>query len=159
MEITTEQNLRMTNVLSFRGKVDKQALTEKRDEINALIKEFGAHAIHPAVTTSYGTEETEKGPLIDMEILVPLDRDVSTEIIRKQLPGYRFKPIFLLTNAARIHHTGGSSIEESIKELYNYIRVRNLRPITTLYNITINDPEDPKDLIVDLMMGIDPNIL
>ncbi|MBR4344387.1 MAG: hypothetical protein IKP88_17080 [Lachnospiraceae bacterium] len=159
MEITTEQNLQMKNVLSYRGNLNKEGLEAKRDEINALIKEFGAHAIHPAITTSHGIEQTDNGPIIDMEILVPLDRDVSTEVIRKKAPGYRFKPVFQLVNAVRIHHTGGTNIEDSIKELYKYISVRNMHPITTLYNITINDPEDPKDLIVDLMMGIDPNIL
>ena len=159
MEITEEMNLKMENVLSFRGKVDKNTLAEKRNEIDKLIKDFGAHAIHPAITTSFGVEQTANGPIIDMEILVPLDRDVSREILVKQIPGYRFKPEFLLANAVRIHHTGASSLEDSIKELYSYIQTRNLRPITTLYNITVNDPEDPKDLIVDLMIGIDPNKL
>jgi len=159
MEITKEINVEMKNVLSFRGKVDQKTLEEKRKEIEALIKEFGAHPIHPAVTTSYGAEQTDKGPIMDMEILVPLNRDVSHELLVKQIPGYRFMPIFRLTNAVKIHHVGDSNIEGSVKELAAYIRIRGLKPITTIYNFTINDPEDPKDLIVDLLVGIDPNIL
>ena len=160
MEITEDLNLQMKNVLSYRGKVDQKTLEEKRKEIEALIKEFGARAIHPAVTTSFGAEQTDKGPIMDMEILVPLDKDVSHEVLKKNLPGYRFKPLFLLTNAVRIHHTGETStIENSIKELYYHLKVRNMRPITTLYNITINDPDNPDDLVIDLMVGCDPNVL
>ena len=76
------------------------------------------------------------------------------------MPGYRFKPIFLLANAVRAHLVGNTdSLENSIKELYKYLQVRNLRPITTGYNIPQNDPDDPKDLIIDIMVGVDPNIL
>jgi len=160
MEIKENENLQMKNVLSFRGKVTQKILADKRQEIENLINEFGAHSIHPAITTSYTVEQTAEGPVIDMEVLIPLDKDVSHEVMVKNLPGYRFKPLFLLTNAIRLHHTGNSvPLEDSIKELYSYIKVRNLRPITSLYNITINDPDDPKDLIIDLMVGIDPNRL
>ena len=160
MEITTEQNLQMKNVLSVRGKFDQNSLMEKRKEIDDMMKKLGVHPIHPAVTTTFGVEQTEKGPLMDMEILVPVDRDISHELAMAKLPGYRFKPIFLLANAVRLHHVGNeASLENSIKELYQFIKVRNLRPITTGYNIPQNDPDDPKDLVLDIMVGVDPNIL
>ena len=160
MEIKTEENLQMKNVLSFRGKLDQKALMEKRQEIDDLMKKLGVHAIHPAITTTFGVEQTEKGPVMDMEILVPIDRDISHELAMAKLPGYRFKPVFLLANAVRLHHVGNeASLESSIRELYKFIQVRNLRPITTGYNIPQNDPEDPKDLVIDIMVGVDPNIL
>ena len=162
MEIKEEMTLQMKNVLSYRGKMDEATNLKKKDEIFNLITEFGAHMVHPPVQTVFGAEQTEKGTLLDMEILVPLDKDVSHEVLirQRQLPGYRFKPEFLLTNAVRLHHTGeDSSIEQSIKELYSYIKTRNLHPITSLYNCTLNDPDDPNKLIVDLIIGIDPNKL
>ena len=159
MEIKEEMNLQMKNVFSYRGKLTEKALAKKKVEIESLIKEFGAHPVHPAITTSYGADQNPAGPVIDMEVLIPLDKDVSHEVLVKNLPGYRFKPVFLLTNAVVLHHTGDANLEDSIKELYTYINARNMRPITTLYNITINDPDDPNDLVTDLMIGIDPNIL
>ena len=160
MEIISEQNLQMKNVLSFRGKMDQNALMEKRKEIDDLMKQLGVHPIHPAITTNFGKEETPNGPVMDMEILIPLDRDISHELAVLKLPGYRFKPLFLLANAVKLHHVGSAdSLENSIRELYRYIQVRNMRPITTGYNIPQNDPDDPKDLIMDIMVGVDPNIL
>ncbi len=160
MEIKEHQIFEMKNVLSFRGKITQQTLVDKRTEIDSLIKEFGARPIHPPVTTSFGVEQGSGEPLMDLEILIPLDKDVSHEVLVKKLPGYRFKPVFLLTNAVMLHNTGSDiSIEDSIKRLYSYISSRNMKPITTLYNITFNDPDDPKDLIVDLIIGIDPNKL
>jgi hypothetical protein len=115
MEIKTEENLQMKNVLSFRGKLDQKALMEKRQEIDDLMKKLGVHAIHPAITTTFGVEQTDKGPVMDMEILVPIDRDISHELAMAKLPGYRFKPLFLLANAVRLHHVGNeASLESSI---------------------------------------------
>ncbi len=160
MEITTEQNLQMKNVLSLRGKFDQNLLMEKRKELDDVMKKLNVHPIHPAITTTFGVEQTPKGTVMDMEILVPVDRDISHELAVLKMPGYRFKPLFLLANAVRAHHVGNTdSLENSIKELYKYLQVRNLRPITTGYNIPQNDPDDPKDLIIDIMVGVDPNIL
>ncbi|MCR5206797.1 MAG: AraC family transcriptional regulator [Lachnospiraceae bacterium] len=160
MEITTEQNLQMKNVLSYRGKVDQKLLMEKRKEIDDVMNRFGARPIHPAITSTFGIEKTENGPIMDLEILVPLDKDISHEIAMAKLPGYRFKPLFLLANAVRIRHEGSTeTMENSIRELYKFIQVRNLKPITTGYSIPMNDPDDPKDLIIDFMVGVDPNIL
>ena len=160
MVITTEQNLQMKNVLSYRGKVDQKLLMEKRKEIDDVMKRFGVRPIHPAITTTFGIEKTDKGPIMDMEILVPLDKDISHEIAMAKIPGFRFKPEFLLANAVKIRHEGNTdTIESSIRELYKFIQVRNLKPITTGYNIPMNDPDDPKDLIMDIMVGVDPNIL
>ena len=160
MEFKENQIFEMKNVLSFRGKITQKILIDKRTEIDKLIKEFGAHAVHPPVTASFGVDHSSGEPVMDLEILIPLDKDVSHEVLVKQIPGYRFKPLFRITNAVMLHNTGaGISIEESIKKLYSYISSRNMRPLTSLYNITFNDPDDPKDLIVDLIIGIDPNII
>ena len=150
----------MKNVLSYRGKVDQKLLMEKRKEIDDVMNRFGARPIHPAITSTFGIEKTENGPIMDLEILVPLDKDISHEIAMAKLPGYRFKPLFLLANAVRIRHEGSTeTMENSIRELYKFIQVRNLKPITTGYSIPMNDPDDPKDLIIDFMVGVDPNIL
>ena len=160
MEIKTGLTFQMKNVLAFRGKVTQATLNEKRKEMENLIKEFNAKPVHPAVTTTYGIEQTAEGPVMDMEVLIPLDKDVSHEILVKQLSEYRFKPQFLLTNALQVHHEAkDGKLEDSIKELYKYVQVHNLSPITNGYNIAFNDPDDPNDMIVDIMVGIDPNIL
>ena len=159
MEITTEQNVQMKNVLSFRAQLDQKGLESKRIEINNVMNRFGVRPIHPAVTANFGPVDTDQGRLIDMEILTPINKDISHEIAIAKIPGYRFKPEFLLTNAVRAHIEGAGLMEDAIKELYKFIQVRNLRPITALYTFFQNEPDDPKDLIIDLMIGVDPNIL
>ena len=73
MEITTKQNLQMKNVLSLRGKFDQNLLMEKRKELDDVMKKLNVHPIHPAITTTFGVEQTPKGTVMDMEILVPVD--------------------------------------------------------------------------------------
>lgn len=58
MEIKTGLTFQMKNVLAFRGKVTQETLNEKRKEMENLIKEFNAKPVHPAVTTTYGVEQT-----------------------------------------------------------------------------------------------------
>ena len=159
MEITENMKLEMKNVLSFRGSLTQKSLNEKIKEMEKLVKEFGAHALHPPITTSFGADKTAKEPSIDIEILVPLDKDVSHEVLVKALPGYRFKPVFTLTHAVKLHHVGNTPLEDSIKELYSYLKVRDLDPLTTLYSITMSTPDKPDETFTDLMVGINPNKL
>ena len=160
MEIKTDMNLQMKNVISFRGKFDQKGLIDKKQEIDDIIKQLGVHPIHSAITTTFGAVKTDEGQKMDMEILIPVDRDISHEVAMMKKEGLRFKPKFQLTNAVCIRHVGSEDkIGDSLKELKKFMEVRNMRPITTGYNIPQNDPEKPDEFIMDIMIGIDPNIL
>ena len=161
MEIKKDMmTLQMKNVLSFRGKLDQKGLNDKRQEMYDIIKQLGVHPIYPEITTNFGSEQTENGLLIDMEILIPLDKDISHEVAVMNKEGLRFKPKFQLVNAVCISHVGNKEkIEDCLKELNKYMKVRNMRPITNQYSVPRKNPENPDEIIMDILVGVDPNIL
>lgn len=134
-----QQILEMRNVLSYRAKMTQQELQAKSQEIEKLLQNSGAQRSAPAVTTTYSVEQGAGGTVMDIEFLVPLDREITAP------NGYVWKPHFLLTNALRIRHIGNpATLQNSINELNAYITERRLVPITTGYNVTVKEAKTPQ---------------
>ena len=152
-----QQILEMRNVLSYRTKMTQQELQAKSQEIEKLLQNSGAQRSAPAVTTTYSVEQGAGGTVMDIEFLVPLDREITAP------NGYVWKPHFLLTNALRIRHIGNpATLQNSINELNAYITERRLVPITTGYNVTVKEAKTPQELDnmeIDVYVGISPNLL
>lgn len=157
MNIQEHMTLEMHNVLSYRAKMTNQELQYKSQEIEKLLTETGAIKAGPAVTTTFSIEQGASGPVMDVELLLPLDRKITPPV------GYIWKPYFLLTNALMIQHIGNpSTLQNSINELNAYIIEHQLVPITTGYNVTVKEAKTPLELAsmeVDIYVGISPNLL
>lgn len=157
MNILEHQTLEMNNVLSFRAKMTQQELTLKSKEIEKLLADTGAQRNGPTATSTFSVAQGPQGPVMDIEILIPLDREI-------ELPaGYVWKPHFLLTNALMIKHVGNpAGLQSSIMALNTYITEHRLTPITTGYNVTVKEAKTPleiEEMEVDIYVGISPNIL
>lgn len=157
MEILKHQTLEMRNVLSYRSKMTQQELQSKAQEIEKLLSETGAMKVAPTVTTTFSVEQGLTGPVMDIEILLPLDREID-------LPtGYTWKPHFLLTNALMIRHIGNpATLQNSANELHAYIVANQMVPISSGYNVTVKEAKMPLEIDnmeVDIYIGISPNLL
>ncbi|SFX96332.1 AraC family transcriptional regulator [Ruminococcus sp. XPD3002] len=157
MNITENNTYEMTNVISYRGKVTQQQLSVIMNEINTIIQEKGASKTGPNVSATFAVEMEGGQPVMDVEILVPVDREIS-------LPsGYKFKPLFRLCDAVKIRHEGNPAmLQNSVNELMGYVRNNGLTPITPGYNVTIKEPTGPSDadgLIVDMYVGVTRSVL
>ena len=157
MEIKEQQVLEMKNLLSFRGKVTQQAFAAKSQEIEQILKAAGAEKAAPAVTTTFAVEQGPMGPVMDVEILLPLDKEIQAPA------GFTFKPHFLLTNAVMVRHVGHPSrMQESVNALNAYITEHQLVPITSGYNVTVKEAKTPLELDmmeVNIYVGVSPNLL
>ena len=157
MTITENETLEMKNVLSFRGKVTQQAFAAKSQEIELILKAAGAEKTAPVVTTTFAVEQGAVGPVMDVEILIPLDKEIQAPA------GYTFKHRFLLTNAVVMHHVGHpSKLQDSVNALNAYMQTNQLVPITSGYNVTVKEAKTPLELDqmeVDVYVGISPNLL
>lgn len=157
MEILEGQTLEMSNVLSYRAKMTQADLMQKSLEIEKVISDRQARHNGPTVTSTFSIESDTSDPVMDVEILVPLDRTI--------LPpsGYVWKPTFRLTNALMIRHIGHpSGLQATANELNRYIIEHKLIPITGGYNVTIRDAKAPQELDqmeVNIYVGISPNEL
>lgn len=166
MDILEKQEYRMRNVLAYRAKLSQLQIKEKGQELDKYIKGTGAVSTGLPVTATYAIENSSGGPKIDMELLIPLDRDISKEVSEgvKQNTldkGVRFLPEFILTNAVKIKHKGNPSrIQESLNVLNEYIAEKKLVPITVGYNVTVKQPKsmaEIDEMEIDTYVGINPN--
>lgn len=157
MEIEQNQQLIMENVLSFRGKVTQQQIQEEMIKIGEMMQKLGVKQGGPITTATYSVEEDEFGQVMDIEILVPLDRKVELPL------EYTFKPIIKLVNALCARHIGDPGLlSNTVNELNNYIIKNNKQVITATYNVTVKDAmrqEEIDDMIIDVYVGCNPCIL
>lgn len=157
MDILEHRTLEMHDLLSYRSKMTQQELVEKSKEIEEIIVRSGASKNGCTVTTTFSVEQGPNGPILDMEILVPLDREIPVP------QGYVWKPEFLLTNALMMKHIGNpAGLQESVQALNQFILDHGLVPISTGYNVTVREAKTPMELDsmeVDIYVGISPNKL
>lgn len=156
-EISEGNTLEMHNVISYRSKITQQQMTQVINEINDIISENKAVKTGIPVSATFSVDINSTQPLMDVEILVPLDKKISVPY------GYTFKPVFRLKNAVRVRHTGNPSLlQESADELMKYIAENQLMPVTSGYNVTVHEPEgnnDKDNFIMDIYVGVCDNIL
>lgn len=157
MGVSEHQTLEMRNVLSYRAKMTQPELQAKSLEIEKLLQSTGAKKAAPAATTTFSIEQGVGGSVMDIEILLPLDREIAPPA------GYVWKPHFLLTNALMIKHIGNpATLQNTINELNAYIMDHQLVPISTGYNVTVKEAKTPLEIDnmeVDIYVGVSPNLL
>ena len=106
---------------------------------------------------TYSVEQQDSVQLLDIEVLIPLDKPfVPPE-------GCVYKPEILITNALSTRHIGNpSGLQDTCNALLAYIQVQGMQPITCGYNVTVKEAKTVADLdemVVDVYIGISPNIL
>ncbi len=76
---------------------------------------------------------------------------------------YTFKPFFHIVNAVYTRHTGNpSTLQNKYNKILAFILQNNLQQIATGYNVQANDllpGMTPDDMIVNMYIGVSPNIL
>ncbi|MCL2044946.1 MAG: AraC family transcriptional regulator [Oscillospiraceae bacterium] len=157
MSIQENLEFRMTNVLSFRKKLTQAELQQETEHIGRFIEEGGYIKTGPTVSVTFSIEQQDGVQLLDIEILIPLDKPfVPPE-------GCVCKAEIHVTNAVSIRHIGNpSTLQDTCNLLMAYIQEHELQPITCAYNVTTKDANtiyDVEDMIVDVYIGISPNIL
>ena len=155
--ISERQELKLNNLISLRKKVTQQEIPIEMQKLSKFITEKGAQKSGPMITATFAIEQNNFGQVLDMEILVPLDKEI--EVTGE----YTFKKQFLLTNALKATHTGNPTLIQSTYNLINSHIIENkLQPITASYNVTVKDVMDPSkidELVIDIYVGVNPCIL
>lgn len=152
--IETNKELRLENVLSLRKKMTQTEINEEMVKIGNFFDANGIKKAGPIITTTYAIEENN---VLDMEILVPMDKVIN-------LPSeYILKPLFRLTNAVYSRHEGNPNLLQSVyNEMLAYIQRNGLQQITSGYNVTVKEmlPEmSVDDFVIDVYIGISENVL
>ena len=148
---------KMENVLSIRKKMTQQEIQKTLSDIGNVIATLGANKNGPLVTSTYAMEQTLTGSILDMEILVPLDKEVTV-----QAP-YIFKPLFHLKYAVHTRHEGNPQLlQNTLTQMMAYIQENKLTQITSVYSVNIKElkqGDSMNDMVTDLYIGVNPSVL
>lgn len=130
MSIIENQVLEFQNVLSFRGKITQQELENKPQEMGEIIIQNGATKIGPYLLATHGVEPGLLSLLLDVELLIPIDR------LFEPPEEYAILDFFCLNDALKITHKGPqTSIESTLNELSQYISGHHLVPTSPVYSV------------------------
>lgn len=155
--ITIEQgkSLRYEKVVSFRKKMVVSEINDQITRFVQKLKESGAQKSGPMISTTHVVEVIDNEQVLDIEFLVPIDREIEFET------PYKYKREFQLVNALYVRYIGNPmEIHGTINNLMTYISSRGMQNITSLYNVNISENEqDKNETIVDLYISINPNIV
>lgn len=148
---------KMENVLSLRKKMIQLEIQQGMKEIQALLQKNEVQKNGPVVTTTFAVEQNADQQVLDMEILVPLDKKMS-------LPEkYLYKKIFHLKNAIYARHEGNPAlIQNTLNKMIKYIQENKLQQITSVYNVNVKElkqGDSMDDMTMDLYIGVNPSIL
>ena len=117
MNIKENQELRMSNILSFRKRLSPADMPRETERIGRFIESGGYQKTGPTVTATFAVEQQDGAQILDVEVLVPLDKPFTPP------EGCTCKPEFLLTNAVTIRHTGNpAGLQETCNQLMAYIQ-------------------------------------
>jgi effector-binding domain-containing protein len=147
----------MKNVLAIRKKMGQQEIQQTLVGMGNIIKDLGANKSGTVVTTTYAVEQAVTGPMLDMEILVPLNKEVTVS------EPYIFKPLFHLKYAVYARHEGNPQLlQNTLNQMMAYIQENRLTQITSVYSVNIKElklGDSMNDMVTDLYIGVNPSIL
>lgn len=151
LEIKENQELNVTNLLSYRGKLKQTELENIGKEMESYIQCAGAKRVGNPITATYELEGDE----IDIELLMPVDNTINST------DKFDFKNQIKIVNAVVASYIGHPMrLQDACNQLNQYIMERRLQPITVGYNVTKKtDMLSPENTEIDVYVGISPNIL
>ena len=127
LEIKENQELNVTNVLSYRGKIKQAELENIGKEMESYIQNAGAKRLGNPITATYAVEGNE----LDIELLMPIDKSIDST------DKFAFKNYIKIINAVVASYKGRPiGLQEACNQLNQYIMEHKLQPITVGYNVT-----------------------
>lgn len=157
INIESGKELNLDNVLSLRKKMKQQDVSQALLDIGQFLDNNGVQKKGSIVTATFGLEQNESDTIVDIEILVPMNKyfELSSP--------YTFKKKFQLVNAVYARHKGNPDLlENTYSEIIAFISANHLQQITVGYNVTVNDLQPMQSLdefIVDVYIGMNPSTL
>jgi len=152
-EIEMGKELLLENLITFRGFVTQNEMSQVLEEIEEILQKNDLQRKETPVTVTYEMKEE----LIDIEILIPVEGDLSKINNDK----FRVKNKIRIVNAVVIHYIGNpNELQVAYNELNKYIFDNGLNVITAGYNVTKKVSSlDINNTEIEIYVGINPNIL
>ena len=152
MQFLEFQVLNGRNLLCCEAKFDPENLAKSMNEINELLTGQGARSRG----TTYLIFNSLKNQ--DMKVYVALDKEV-----KAVPPPFWIKEAVHMENAVKTRHEGDLfALNGSFHRVKQYLEERGLTPITPFcckVMSGLKSPNDTKNTIMDIYIGVNANIL
>lgn len=157
IKVNKDCEYKMEKVFSIREKMTQQEIQQTLSDMGNVINGLGANKNGSLVTTTFGIEQTPTGPVLDMEILIPLDKGITVQ------EPYILKPLFHLKYAVHARHEGNPQLlQNTLNQMMTYIQENKFSQITSVYSVNIKElkqGDSMDDMVTDLYIGVNPSIL
>jgi effector-binding domain-containing protein len=151
------KELRFKNVLSLRKKIAQNDINGEILKIGKYLNDNGLKKVGPVTTVTFAAEVIGSHPVLDIEILVPVDKVIEPSC------DYCFKNVFHLVNAVYLQHKGNPSLlQDTYNQLTAYIKDNKFQQITAAYNVNVKElqlGQSMDEMIVDVYIGVNPSLL
>lgn len=155
--IQSGKELKLENVLSLRKRMTQEEINTEMGKIGKLLQNNEIKKAGSIVTATFAIEENCGQPLMDMEILVPIDKKFDFPV------EYKFKPLFHIFDAVYARHEGNpATLQNTYNEILAFIQQNKLQQITAGYNVQVKDflPGMTDDeIVIDVYIGVSRNVL
>ena len=151
--IEENQSLVLQNVISFRKKLDQQTSTEVSKEIDEILANNNAKKNGCTVTITHNSIIKNGQQIIDLEMMIPLDKEISAPV------GFEFLSEFVLKDAFKVRIEGNpQQMQSAVESLAKYIKNKKLQPNTPLYVVTVKEAKtqfDIDSMVTDIYTGVE----
>src|SRR5690554_5884967 len=142
----------MENLLSLRKKLKQSEIVHEMQKIGEYFQKNKIKKVGPIVNTTFNIENVNGEQLLDVEILVPMNKKYDL------IGEYKFKEKFHLLNAIYTSHKGNPALlQQTYDLLFQYIQKNNLQQITPAYNVNVKElapGESMDEMIIDVYIGV-----
>lgn len=157
LEIVKGKTLELERVLSHRKKMTQNSINIELENMKQFLSSNGINIAGPFMSTTFSVENEGSEQVMDMEFLIPVDKEVINSGV------YVFKPIFRIQNAVYVTHKGDpSKLADTYNQILFFIQENKMTQITTAYNVAINELKPGMgldDFELDVYIGVTENIL
>lgn len=150
MDFILNHNYEISNLVSLSGRYSNTGFQNALSDMVKKYKDFLVNGEEIIITTTKSLEVIQGEQIMDVEILLPIDGQISVE------NPYEFKKEIKITNALYTKIFNIVNLQENLNIVNQYILDNNLVAITSAY--LIQTKHENKQYI-EVYIGINPNIL
>lgn len=152
-EIEQNQTLLLKNVLCIRRKLDQQTAINISNEIDGILAQNKTKKNGSVITITHDITVENGQQIIDLEMMTPLDKEITAP------NGFTFLSEFILENAFKLRIEGNpQQMQNAVRILAEHIKNKNLKPITPLYVVTVQEAKmqfDIENMVTDIYIGVE----
>lgn len=148
MTIESGKTVTFKNLISFRSIMTQQQIQEKLIELVLLLQQKGINKTGPMI---YANHDTYPNGLIDMEILIPIDRVIPSN------GEFTIMEELIIENALYKRSLGyNDKLMEAYKLLDDHIYEKQIEVYSPTYQLSVNEDKVPfgEEPIIDIYMEV-----